>query len=293
MTITKGTSSPSPSPSGSGGGESSAAQQFLSSPGSSSVGRIYMGTTRYSAPPGANAQGRKQIQEENRRGAEDRWISSDEADAEYFTWSPKARDDFRAKGLLSGLLSQGAGDMEAADLWHKLVLQAANYGANDQKVSPLDILAGYVKGNSNGGWIKQGDFEINPVTGEKRYIGPKFKTTTQTSVDLTDPATARAIATKVFQDMLGRDPGQGEISAYANALSQSEASSPSTTTTTTQYDPVTGDPTSSSAVTAGGVTADGQAQLALDQVKKKAEYGATQAATTYQNALEQAVYGGH
>jgi hypothetical protein len=160
-------------------------------------------------------------------------------------------------------------------------------------VSPLDILSGYVKSNSNGGWIKQGDFEVNPVTGERRYVGPKFKTTTQTNVNMTDPATARAIATKVFQDLLGRDPGQGEISAYAQALSQSEQQNPSTTTTTTQYDPTTGEATNSSSISEGGMTADGQALLASDEIKKGKEYGATQAATTYQNALEQAVYGSH
>jgi hypothetical protein len=39
------------------------------------------------------------------------------------------------------------------------------------------------------------------------------------------------------------------------------------------------------------MTADGQALLASDEIKKKKEYGATQAATTYMNALLRAVYG--
>lgn len=220
-----------------------------------------------------------------------KWSTVDDATNQYFNWTQKARDDFRAKGLLSGLLTQGAGDMEAYSLWASLVKQSALYGAQDKPITPMDILSGYVKSNSNGGWVKQGDFEVNPVTGEKRYIGPKFKTTTQSQTNMTDPATARAIATKVFQDLLGRDPGQGEIAAYADALSQSELANPSTTTTTTQFDPTTGEPVNSSSISEGGMTADGQALLASDAIKKKKEYGATQAATTYQNALEQAVYG--
>lgn len=291
MTVKAGASTPTPSASPGASGltpeEQNALGQFQGLNGAaSSAGRVWMpgvhglGALPPNAPPSAQqfAGG---------------WTNEDSADGAYFNWTQKQRDDFRAKGLLSGLLTQGAGDLEAYSLWQSLVKQSSLYGAQSQTVSPLDILSGYVKGNSKGGWIKQGDFEVNPATGEKRYIGPKFKTTTQTQANLTDPATARAIATKVFQDLLGRDPGQGEIASYAQALSQSEQLNPSTTTTTTQYDSTTGEATNSSSVTAGGMTADGQQLLASDEIKKKAEYGTTQAATTYQNALEQAVYGGH
>jgi hypothetical protein len=259
--------------------------QQLQGGGATSAGRVWMPGVagRGALPPGAPPSAQQFA------GG---WATEDDAAGAYFNWTQKARDDFRAKGLLSGLLTQGAGDLEAYSLWQSLVKQSGLYGAQGQAVSPLDILSGYVKGNSNGGWIKQGDFEINPATGEKRYVGPKFKTTTQTNVNLTDPATARAIAMKVFQDLLGRDPGQGEISAYANALSQSEVNNPSSTTTTTQFDSATGEAASSSSVTSGGMTADGQQLLAEDEIKKKKEYGATQAATTYMNALQNAVGGG-
>lgn len=219
------------------------------------------------------------------------WVSATDAANQYFNWTQKQRDDFRAKGLLSGMLTQGAGDLEAYSLWENLVKQSALYGAQGKEVGPLDILTGYVKGNSKGGWVKSGDFEINPATGEKRYVGPKFKTTTQTSTDLTDPATARAIATAVFQDLLGRDPGQGEISAYASALAASERANPSTMTTTTQYDETTGDAVGSSSTTSGGMTAQGRQQLAADAIKQNPEYGAVQAATTYMDALLGAVGG--
>lgn len=296
MTITS-TPTPSPTSTGTSSAQDQALQQLMGALGggtpASTTGRVYMGMTQYGMPAGADARNRKNISDLSRREAAPNWMTSDEADAQYFTWSQKSREDFRAKGLISGLLKKGAGDMEASSLWHNLVLQAANYGAQDRQISPLDILTGYVKSNGGGSdWVKQGDFEINSITGEKRYIGPQFKTTTQTNVNLTDPATARAVATKVFQDLLGRDPNQGEIGAYANALGQSEAQNPQQATTTTQYDMTTGDPTGSSTITSGGVTAGGQAELAGDKVKKTKEYGVTQAATTYMNALQSAVGGG-
>jgi hypothetical protein len=232
-------------------------------------------------------------QARNQRRQNGAWVSPDTAADQYFGWTQKARDDFRAKGLLGGLLNKAAGDLEAYALWQGLVKQGALYGANGQMVSPMDILAGYVKGNSAGGqWVKQGDFQVNPLTGEKRYVGPQFKTTSQTRVDLTDPATARATATQIFQQLLGRDPGANEIAAYASALSASEQQNPGRETTTTQYDLTTGEPISTSAVSSGGMTDAGRAQLAQDEVKGKSEYATTQAATTYANALERAVYGG-
>lgn len=303
MTITKGsTPSPSPSPSATAGalspGEQQGLQAYMGAQGATSSGGngpVWMpgplaglSTGRNPAFMSEGAQSRQRPQ--GQRGS---WFSLDDATNQYFNWTQKQRDDFRAKGLLSGLLQQGAGDVEAYSLWQKLAQQASLYGAQGKEVGPMDILAGYLKANSNGGqWVKQGDFEINPITGEKRYIGPQFKTTTQTNANLTDPATARAVATQVFQQLLGRDPNPGEIGAYAQALSTSEEQNPSTTTTTTQYDMTTGDAVGSSSVSTGGVTDQGRALLASDAIKKGKEYGATQAVTTYLNALESAVGGG-
>jgi len=294
MTVTKGSPTPSPTPTGGGTLTLDQIQQMFGSAATSGAGagKVYMG-----AKPGrVSQQDLAHLSPADRAAmttgaTAPRWMSTVDAENNYFTWNAKQRQDFIAKGLLSGLLTSGAGDLEGAQLWKNLVDQAANYGAQGQRISPMDILSGYVKGNSSGGWIKDstGQFETNPATGERRYVGPKFKTTTQTNADLTDPATARAIATSVFQSLLGRDPGQGEIGSYAAALAQSEQENPSTTTTTTQYDPTTGEATNSSSVTAGGITDQGRQQLAADEIKKKAEYGATQASTTYLNALESAV----
>ena len=294
MTINK----PTPSPSSTSAGEAAGAAQFGATATASGSGQVWMPIAPFTPDTsGLTGKNLDQLSESAqaqlaRRPQGGGWWNKTDAENAYYTWTDKQRADFRAKALVGGLLKIGDGDIEAGALWKNLVDQAANYGNAGQAVSPTDLLAGYVKANSGGTpWVKQGNFEINSITGEKRYIGPQFRTTTATNMNLTDPATARAVATSVFQQLLGRDPGQGEIQAYAQALTQSEIQNPSRTTTTTQYDMTTGDPTNTSSYSTGGMTAEEQQQLAIDAIKKKPEYAQVQAATTYANALESAVKG--
>lgn len=259
------------------------------------AGRVFMGgaktalygptvTQGFGDPaPGASIRGSKGFTP---------WMSTTDAQKQFYHWDEKKRADFIAQATVAGLMPQGAGQLEAVGVWTNLVNQAANYAAAGAQVTPFDILSTYIKG-SGGDWVKDGsgNFETNVRTGEKRYVGPQFETTHQTRVDLTDPQTARAIATKIYQDLLGRNPGKGEIAGFATALSSAEGASPQQATTTTQYDMTTGKQINSNTVTAGGVSEDAKALLAQDQAKANPEYGAVQAATTYANALESAVYG--
>lgn len=294
MTLNK----PSPSPSSTTTGEAAGAAQFGATTTAAGTGQVWMPIAPFTPDTngltGKNTDALSESAQAQlaRRPQGGGWWSVTDAEAAYYNWTDKQRADFRAKALVAGLLKTGDGDIEAGGLWKNLVDQAANYGSQGKAVSPTDLLAGYVKANSGGTpWVKQGNFEINSITGEKRYIGPQFRTTTATNINLTDPATARAVATSMFQQLLGRDPGQNEIQAYASALAQSEIQDPSKSTTTTQYDMTTGDPTNTSSVSTGGMTDAGRQQLAMDEIKKKPEYATTQAATTYANALEAAVKG--
>lgn len=230
--------------------------------------------------------------------SQDIWTTETEATQEYYTWKPKQQADFVSKGILAGMLKLGDGPLEGAALWKKLVKEAAQYGAVGAKVSPLDIMASYVQANGGkGAWANAGVWQINTQTGERKYTGPGTylgngkAQQVDTRVDLTDPDTARAISTKLFQDLMGRDPGAGELGAFANALHSAEQNSPVVSTTTTQYDMDTGQPIGSDSTQSGGLTADAKAYIQEQQVKKNKEYGAYQAATTYQGALESLVFG--
>lgn len=292
-----------------GGSDSDGASLFAAAAGGGGgLGMVYMGMyPSYRAPKGASAQSRKNIAElsliEAGRGKSgQQWMTTNDALAVYRDWSAKQRSDFVAKGILSGLLKPGDGVMEGASLWKKLVTEAGEFGKAGHAISPNDILKSYVDAAGGAGksaWRQMGGpFEINVQTGEKRYMGPGTylgngkALQTDTRVDLSDPDTARAIATKLFQDMMGRDPGQGELAAFADALHSAEQNSPVVTAQTTQYDMDTGQPLSTSTSTAGGLTAEARSLIGENQIKGKKEYGVTQAATTYANAFEQAVFGG-
>lgn len=269
-----------------------------SSGGGLGNGKVYMGSQRYTRGGQDKGSGGSLPRGKTMYGKRDIWTSEAEATRDYFNWSTKKQQDFIAQGILSGMLSLGDGPMEGSKLWKKLVKESAQYGAAGKKVSPFDIMASYVaaSGGANA-WRSQGVWEINTVTGERRFQGPgKYlgggkALQTDTRVDLTDPDTARSVATKLFQDMMGRDPGAGELGSFASALHSAEQNSPVVQNTTTTYDMDTGQALSTATNSSGGVTAEGKAYIGEQQVKKKKEYGAFQAATTYQNALESLVFG--
>lgn len=283
--------------SGSGGkkskGEDAGASQFMQDSGQSSSGGslLYMGSSRQRTG-GMTPQARANAINTEGRNI-DRWMTKDEALGDFFEWSDRKQNDFISQGVLGGLLQLGDGPMEGMQLWSKLVDMAELYGKTGKKVSPFDLLRRYVKasGGTDGRWAREGDWEINTVTGERRYVGPQFKTTSSTDVDYTDPDTARAIATKLFQDMMGRDPRAGEIGRFAQALSAAEEANPVVTTTTTEFDMTTGEAIDQSNTQEGGVSAEGRALIGENQIKNDKEYGAYQAAGFYGPLLEQAVYG--
>ncbi|MGW2513652.1 hypothetical protein ACWC0A_30510 [Streptomyces scopuliridis] len=230
----------------------------------------------------------------------DLWVTEAEAITDFYTWDKKKQSDFLAQGVISGQLKLGAGPLEAGKLWSKLVKEAGQYGKARQKVSPYDLLASYVQaagGTAKNAWQSMGAFEVNIQTGEKRYVGPGTylgdgkALQTDTRTDLTDPDTAKAIATKLFQDLMGRDPGAGELGAFGKALAAAEANNPITQSTTTTYNMETGQPISQDTASSGGMSADAKQYLGEQQIKTKKEYGVTQAATTYMGALENAVDG--
>lgn len=204
----------------------------------------------------------------------DLWITPTEAWEDYYHWDEKQRRDLTAAGVVSGQLREGAGDIETAAWWKQLVTEAARYGAAGQRITPMDLAAGYVS-----------------AAGQARKSQAGTRTTTQTNIDVTDPDTAKAVTTQLFQQLLGRDPSPGEIGSFAAALNAAERSAPSVTTTTTQYDEQ-GRPVSAASTTTGGITAAGQQQLLADKIKSTKEFGVEQAATTYANATRKKIWGG-
>jgi hypothetical protein len=284
-------------------GETAGKNAFLNSGGGTSPtkgGNVYMGAVAGPTPgiprgplsPKGLAQLNKPIGIYKAQPIE---IPATQALTDFDHWSGKQLNDFIAHGIMAGQLQDDAGPVEAQKLWKKLVDRSQAYTTAGRKISPWDVLSMYLTGqqsrsSSADAWVRQGDFEVNRYTGEKRYVGPHFKTTYQQQVDLTDPVTAKAIATSVFQQLMGRDPGKGELGTFAGALNTAESNSPIVQQTTTEYDMNTGEAVGTKSSSKGGFGANAKQYLAEQQVKGKKEYGAVQAATTYKNALDNAVF---
>lgn len=104
---------------------------------------------------------------------------------------------------------------------------------------------------------------------------------TRTDLQHTDPLTAEAITVKALADLLGRAPTPAEVSQYQSTLAGAESSHPVVTTTNFANGIETGSTSS------GGITSEGAALLAQQQVQNNPEFGAFKAATTYIPALRQ------
>lgn len=290
---------------GSTGGEAAGAQKFASSGSSTTsggAGQVYLGDTpqvtkgitRDSVLTGSYGK--------NNMARQPLVVTKQEAYDFFNGFSGKQLRDFISAGQYAGQLQDDAGFMEAQGLWKKLVNASASLTASGRKVSPMDVLSSYLgkgplgtKGVGSGSlWQVQyrsgRKFLVNSQTGEVKYEGPRFETTYQKSIDLTDPTTAKAIATSVYQQLMHRDPGNGELSNFGDALRTAEQQSPVVTNTTTEYDMNTGEAIGTSSKTSGGLSSDAKQYLAEQKIKGTKEYGATQAATTYENALENAIF---
>lgn len=246
------------------------------------------------------------------------WLRPTDAVQDYYNWTPQMRADLRAKGIVSGQLPEMAGDLETAKWWGQLVEQAARYGAAGNQVSPFQLAKGYAdaagfgmsdqerfkqqRGSFPAGAIfdssgkytrtyRDGQFVVDEISGTRTYVGPKFKTDTSSRIDLTDPETARAITTSLFQQLVGRDPGEGELGSFAAALARAERAAPVQTTTTREFNSL-GEVVNESSTSSGGVTAAGKQQLLMEKLKATPEAGVHQAATTYMNATKNAIWGG-
>jgi len=259
------------------------------------TGQVYLGTQNdWNGATLGGGRGQSHDLTDTRPDLSPHWATVQQAKDFFGSWTQKQVADFTAMGVLAGQLKPGDGYLEAGLLWDKLVSAAARFGSQGQQISPLDILRTYTSNQqSAGNWVtsKDGLFQTNALTGVRRYIGPTFRTTSATSVNLTDPATAKAVATSVFQQLLGRDPLPGELTAYSSALTQAEQANPTVITTTNQYDDQGNVIATTKQDQKGGYSADAQKFLAEQQAKAKPEFGATQTATTYENAFESAVFG--
>lgn len=302
--------SPSPSPSPSSGEEAGKNKYKTGTAGGGQGGglggaQVYMGMAPMPAP-GVNRDsvltGSYGVNQMPKQA-----VMASRSDAYQFinTLSGKGLADLQAKMQIAGLIQDNDGFLEMQAKWKRLVDASLGLTKAGRKVSPMDILDSYLGKGPLGGKGGMGSLQANPwqvqyrggrkflvnaQTGEVKYEGPRFQTTYDKTIDLTDPVTAKAIATSVFQQMMHRDPGNGELGSWGDALRTAEQNSPVVTQQTTEYDMNTGEPLGTTENRSGGLSADAKTYMAQQRVKKTKEYASTQAATTYMGALEDAIF---
>lgn len=163
------------------------------------------------------------------------------------------------------------------DVWQDVLeysekLTGAGHRKTPFQVAELLAGAGAAGGSGRGGG---GSGASAPFSGVKR--------TRSTNVDLTDPATARAIVHDSLSSMLGRRATDEELRKFTGLINAAERGNPTVTETATTYQD--GDAVSQSSTTTGGLTATGRQQLVEEDAMALPEFGAYQAASTYFNAL--------
>ena len=192
-------------------------------------------------------------------------MSAEEAKLSILGWSEAELEAFTDRAVAAGLLDESPTRDEAEQLWSSLVDKASKYHAFGKQVTPQDML------------------DIYAVPPDK--LASLNKSVTR-QVRVVDQAQARSVLTSVMAQELGRRPTEIEVDDFQAELNAAQANAPLVTTTTR-----TGDTTN--VTTSGGVDEDDFAGTYARGGKPElnSEYGAYQAATTYYEALLQAIRG--
>jgi len=208
---------------------------------------------------------------------EDDIRTSDEARGLVLAWHGTDEFDRWGKKLLDlGLIDAGdEASVEILDaVWQDAVDLAARFLSAGKKVTPWKAAELMAQGGAGRYGSSGGAFTGN-------------RSSTSRSVDLTDPATAKAITNDALSQALGRAARPEETAQFLQVINSAERANPTVTTTNTRYDK--GVEVGGSSTRSGGLTDEGRTQMVTDQAQAMPEYGAYQAATVYFNSLVDAL----
>jgi len=203
----------------------------------------------------------------------DRTATVSQVQSQFYGWDSDTRSKFLTQLSLAGYNTQGMTDSDMAKAWGAYAEQSAMYYSAGRKFTPWDILA------------KDRNMRENAPAPT-----PRTTTTTESATNLSTRGDAHAIFLKSAQSLLGRDPTGEEVKQFQSTLNAYEKAHPTVQTTTSTF--LGQDLQKRSTTTKGGVSADEQQMMSMEDIKKDPEYGAYQAATTYFGALMDMIGGG-
>ena len=218
-------------------------------------------------------------------------------------WDDTQLRQFVNKGIINKVpgFEVGMGLPQIQGAWQNMVEASIMFNQslkpNQTPWTPFDVMDTWANQKGKFGTQRQGDWVFDVATGERiKYVGPKSRTTTNRSVDLSSPEDVKALASQMLAELLGRAPTTKELAQFRSAINAEERSNPQVTTVTQQLSPdlATGEVrvTDESSTTSGGVSDAARAALVSSPVQDTKEYGKYQAGTTYFDAMMQMIGGG-
>jgi hypothetical protein len=210
-------------------------------------------------------------------GSSDITKTLSEAQLEFYRWSKDDQSEWGDFLLNLGLIEKDeARDYEVLkNAWMVVLDEATGFTAAGKKLTPWDVARWMSNQNAQNG----SKFSLGRGRSSKSFTGTKART----DIDLTDPASAKALVNQVLSQALGRAANDDEVRKFTATLNAAERKSPTTTTFNIVDDEVVGSTTS------GGLAEAGKEQVLLDQAMQAPDYGAYQAARMVMSWLGQAI----
>lgn len=263
----------------SGGGSTSydpnaAYSAYTSGAGATSEWQAWYGSTRSRSSAGL---GMGHSRDDDRRvtyTSSDRTVGEGQHNANFYDLWKNA--NWRTQIIQVGLkMGYSANDTERLNyLWNQAGRESAALLASGKKMTPMQILKFW--GGSVGGMGGSG--------GGGGGGGGYRSTSTNTSYDISDAKTAKAITNAVLSAALGREATEDDLATYKKALNAYEKANPSVSTTVTTGD---GSGNSSSTSTSkGGATGAGREQVLKDRAMESTEGQAYFTQNVFQAAME-------
>ncbi len=163
--------------------------------------------------------------------------------------------------------------------------QVGNPDATEQAYT--SVLTRLAKMTAAGNYVSFGDY-MKMYADNVQQSHPSSYTNSTSQVSLVDPTSARQLLVKTLQNNLGRNPTASEYQAFLSAVHSAEQNNPTVTNTTYKWNAATNSYDTSNQTQSGGIDPSSFA-AEYGQNHNQHEMGAYQAATTYFDALKQAV----
>lgn len=211
--------------------------------------------------------------------------SAYEAAYDIYGWSASEKEAWGKRMFSNGMIADPYDWDGMVKAWSWAVDNAAAYQSQGKNITPWGFVSMYENERADAG------LGLGADTG---YQGPRTQTSTNTSVNLPSQSDAEATVQQLFKEQMGRDATDNELARYSSMLIGGYRDNPQTTTSTTTTTPSDFAPdgsviNSTSETTSTSTGAFNPSGMLTKKAQADPEYGAYQAATTYFNALMQAI----